>query len=139
MVWLADRLHAVALRDRGGMYFLLRESVAEWRKMVEVVEAVSGHRVYNIPALRSEDAAKAVLDAVEAEALEAIERTREELKGELSDRALKTRQERCQQIATKVESYEEALGGKLEALRPLLDELHASIVAAALAVGAEAA
>ncbi|KKN38749.1 hypothetical protein LCGC14_0750120, partial [marine sediment metagenome] len=134
LVRLAARVRAVALRDTGGVYFIPREQVAQWRRMAGALGAASASRVFEVPALKSDEAIEAVLDAVAREAETAAEVMEEELaKENLGERALRTRTERCGAIEEKLSTYEKLLGTSLDALHDRLEVLQAGLATAALA------
>jgi hypothetical protein len=138
---LSNRLlpvvNGVGLRERGGVYFVPRTGLDEWRRMVGAIRSVSSHRVFEIPALRSDEAVAAVLDAVQQEA-EAAAREIEELMDnpEKGPRALTSAAERCVAIGQKVKSYEALLGANIEGLRARLDDLRGALTTEALLRGA---
>lgn len=135
LVGLAARVRAVALRDTGGVYFIPREQLALWRLMAGALSAASDHRVFEVPALKSDEAVEAVLDAVAREAEAAAQVMEEELEKEsLGERALRTRTERCGAIEEKLQTYEKLLGTSLDALHDRLESLRANLAVAALAV-----
>ena len=61
LVRLAEGQHAVALRDTGGIYFIPRSSLDAWHRITAVIDAVSGHRIFEVPAMRSDEAVEAIL------------------------------------------------------------------------------
>jgi len=139
--WLLDamaRLRAVGLRQGGGIYFVPRDRVPELRTIASVLADVSGHEVYEVPALKSDEAVRAILHAVLDEADQELGRIGREMEdGELGERALKGRQRRCGDLLDKVADYERLLGESMDGIRERVTGLQAEIVAAALAAGAE--
>lgn len=135
--WLVKtiyRSNAVALRDTGGIYFVPRQELADWRRVVVAVRDASAHAVFEIPALRSSEAVDAVLDAVAMEAQAEADKMSEELSaGTLGARTLQSRSARCQEALEKVESYESLLGRGLDTIKARIDALKTELVAAALA------
>lgn len=135
--WVIDqveRLGAVSLRDRGGVYFVPRSGLTEWNQIVAALRACSDHRFYQIPAMPTEDVVTAVLDAVREEAEQAAAAIEAEVaNGDLKSRALTTRADRCTAVAQKIATYEALLGTKMEDLRRRFDDLQASIAVASLA------
>lgn len=125
---------AVALRDTGGVYFVPRTHVETYRKIAGVIHIASAHRLFEVPALRSNEAVEAILDAVAREAESEIEAMETELDTEnLGGRALHTRQRRCESMREKVRLYEELLDRNLESLHQRMEGLEASITTAILA------
>jgi len=135
--WLTHRVlhscNAVTLRDTGGVYFVPRNLLDLWRRIVGALRSVSAHRVFEVPALASEEAVASILDAVEREATTAATAMEEDLvEAELGARALRNRAEKCAAVVRKVESYEALLGTKLDVLRDRLLTLQGQLAAAAL-------
>jgi hypothetical protein len=125
------------LRETGGFYFVPRDKAGLWRVFTGVVHAVSRHRVYEIPAMRSDEAVAAILAALESEAAAEAKALEDELcKGEVTARTCTSRLAKCRDLAAKVASYEQLLGANLDVLRERLGHLDAGLAEAALsAVG----
>lgn len=124
---------AVALRDTGGVYFVPRSHVDTYRRIAGAIHAASGHKLFEVPALRSDEAVEAILDAVIREAEGEVGSMETELDTEdLGERALRTRQNRCERMREKVKLYEELLGKSLEGLHKRMEGLEASITTAIL-------
>jgi hypothetical protein len=139
--WLRDmsRAHrAVCLRETGGVFFVPRDQVESIKRYFAALHTASACRVYEVPAMRSEEAVEAVMDAVAREAeQEAAEMEKALSEMELGERALQGRAARCQQMIEHVESYEELLGRGLDKLKKRIEDLKANAVAAALSAAAE--
>jgi hypothetical protein len=131
LVKLAYANGAVTLRDSGGVYFIPRDAMAFWSKAADVVEQVSNHRVFRIPAMRNTEAVAAIVDAVSAEAATLVAAIEADMSTELGARALKTRQAQAEALLEKVTSYEKLLGLQIE-IRERVTELSASVAAAVL-------
>ncbi len=58
---------AVGLRDRGGIYFIPQPFADLYSRFCLMLESVSNHQVHHVPAMHSDDAVRAILDAVRAE------------------------------------------------------------------------
>lgn len=136
LIKLAKDRSSVSLRDSGGIYFVPRTAVEFWRKAVSAIQSVGAHRIFQIPALKNDEAIDAILDAVTAETSAAVAEIEAELIKEGDDalgaRALKTRGEICGSLLDKVAAYEELLGVKLTALVSKIEDLRAGVAAAAL-------
>jgi hypothetical protein len=143
--WLVRRvegLNAVSMRDTGGIYFLPQAAVATWHKIVDCVRGASNHKLFEIPALKSDEAVDAILDALTREAEQMSKRMEEKLTGvdDLGERAFTTQARLAKEMFAKIVSYEDLLGRKLDTLRNQMGELQVSLAAAALAaVSKEAA
>lgn len=131
-------LRALCLRERGGAYFVPREGVPEWRKIVGAInEANPGTRVSEIPALRSNEAVAAILESLSDEVhAETVNMTNELTS--LGKRGLISRQGRCKELLGKVTLYEKLLGQKMCALAERVESLKAEIASAILRASSEA-
>jgi hypothetical protein len=146
--WLTKsmrRLQAVTLRDTGGVYFVPRSSLTEFKKIVATLRRCSRHTLFEIPAMHSDETVKAVLDALLDEATTAVAKVEAELdemadsagsKG-LGKRALNTRVASLDALKRKLASYEELLGVRLETIGAQLQDVRASVTLAILAAEAE--
>ncbi len=128
---LVGRVKAVKLRDTGGIYFIPRGEMATFRGWMGALGEISDHQIFEVPALRSEEAVEAILDAVTREADQEIGTIEEDLDCEdLGKRALRTRERRCDGIRAKLKTYEQLLGRSMDAMQARLGGLEASIVEA---------
>lgn len=136
--WLSGTLlpaiNAVSLRVGGGLWFVPATHLEQWRTMVGVIQAVSAHVVFSIPALSTErEAIAGILDALSTEADQAAQKMEDELiNQDLGPKALQNRMARLELVTLKVQSYEEMLGTSMETLRARLDHLNAQMAAAIL-------
>lgn len=140
--WLVKQVtkrDAVGLRPTGGFYFVPRTEAESWRKIASAVHAATSFKVYEIPAMATDEAVEAVLDAVLREAAAEAEAISADLEsGDLGPRATRTRAARAERMAQKVEKYEELLGQRIEDYREQLETLSAAAVQAAIAAELEA-
>jgi hypothetical protein len=133
-------LKAVPLRDTGGVYFVPRDQIPELRKVVTAIKSVSDHRVFEVPALRSDEAIEAILSALIAEADSETSAMETEFDTtELGGRALRTRAGKAEALLAKVKEYETLLGKNLSAVTERVVGLKDALVTAALAAEQEAA
>lgn len=133
LVRFTESLDAVALRARGGFYFLPPAAVDRFRLAAQVIRSVGAHVCYEIPALRTESAVQAILAAVEREAAAEIEAFEAVLTNtEVGPRALTTQTKKCDRVATKVASYEALLGTSLVELQERLAGLRSRLAEATL-------
>jgi hypothetical protein len=147
LVDLAHRVHAVSLRDTGGVYFIPRHTLDTWRSYVDAVRAVSAVKLFEIPSLRSEDAIEAIVDALKSEVNDVANTITDDLDrmvdevadsgGSPSRRALTTRLERAQRVETKIAAYENTLGIKLDELRTQFERLQMRVGTAIMSLGSE--
>lgn len=133
LVWLMPRVDAVSLRQSGGVYFIPAQQTDRFAKIVSAIRSVSDHVVNRVPAMRSDDAVAAILDALEQEATaEAASMEAEVEAMKLGERGFSNRIDHCDAVETKVTRYEELLGKKLDSLRIRLQSLRASLTMAVM-------
>lgn len=137
-IWLSNvlvpKLEAIKLRDTGGVYFIPRQHVETLRKWVEILRSISGHVVYEVPALQSDEAVEAILAALMAEADHEIGAMETELDTEeLGKRAVKTREAKCEALRAKLETYAELLGVSMSQTNERIEGVQAALVEAAMA------
>lgn len=135
---LTQELKAVSLRDTGGVYFIPRDQIDRFRQMAGSLKGVTKHQLFEVPALKTEEAVEAILDAVLNEADREVSTIETELDtSDLKARALRTRSSKAEALREKVEAYEQLLGRSMGAVKDRIEALKASIVAAELAAQAE--
>lgn len=139
LIRVAESLNAVSLRDTGGIYFLPAPAVAAWRKVAGALKAVTpGASLFEVPALKSDEAVAAILDAVAREAeAEADKIAAEVAADETGARALATRKARLDAVLGKLTSYEDLLGANLETIKKRVHDVEASVSLAILAAEAD--
>jgi hypothetical protein len=120
------------------VYFVPTDKVPMYRTMAQAIGKASQHRMFEVPALKSDEAVDAILDAVLREAdyecttLETVLDT-----GSLGKRALKSKVAVCEAMRAKVAGYEALLGRSMTAVQDRIESLKAGVVAAALTLDAE--
>ena len=134
---LIDHCNGTAMREGGGIYFVPPSRVAEWLRMVEVIQGTSAHRIYKADAMRTEDIVDSVLAGMKEEVAQAADKLDADLAKDgdkaLGTRALKSRAALCETVAEKVGRYEKMMGVKLDDIRARMEGLQAGIAAAILA------
>lgn len=136
--WLVDLVRgavALRLRDTGGIYFVPRSHLPAWRAYVGAIRAASACRMFEIPALQTDEAVATVLDALTRETETAAEDMADALDaaaGPLSDRSRKAKAAHLAAVERKVLQYESLLGVKLAGLHEQLETLQARIAQSAL-------
>ena len=133
LVRMTREIKAVALRPRGGFYFVPPSGIAQFKTAADTLAACGRYSCYSIPALRTEDTIRSVLDAIMREAADSareLEATFED--ADTSARVFKTQSERCAVIEQKVSMYEELLGHSLEEVQQGLQDLRARLTFAAM-------
>lgn len=124
LVKLANKLNAVPLRDRGGIYFVPAGTVESFRKVKAALAAVSGNVVYEIPAMKSAETIKSIFDAITRDAQAFVDEVEAELNSDMGTRAAKNRQVEVEAMGKKVRSYEGLLKQNLKPMLDKLSELH---------------
>ncbi len=133
LIQQANRLGALSLRDRGGMYFLPKEQLEEWRTIVSVLRSVSEHKVYEIPALSTDEAVEAILDSLLREVEGEVSSFEEALLADnLGVRALNNRVERAEGMREKIGKYAALLGKNLDELTNRVGDIEGKLAAAAI-------
>lgn len=128
-----DKLSAITLRPLGGVYFVPRHSADGWASVASALEEVSCHRVFSLPAMRSDEAVEAILDALQRETEAAVRAVEGELVEEdLGERALRRRVAEMTARAEKLESYAGLLGRNLGGITDKVDRLHTQLTVAML-------
>ncbi len=140
--WLSQKITtlvgAVALRDSGGVYFIPRDKVDMYTHIGQALAAVTEHRVFQVPAMKSEDAVEAILGALETE-LEAAATKLEAATDDpdLGARALRSKVAACERLIEKRASYETLLGRALPALQDRFETLRSNLTFAAVKAAEE--
>lgn len=139
--WLCDKLRAldaVPLKQNGGVYFIPKDRVAKWDRLVAALTKASTHRVHGIPAMRTQDAVDAILAAITAETRAECERmTKEIAEAGLGARALETREKETDSLLGRLERYEGLLGGRLDELRAAIEETRTAVATARMTLATE--
>lgn len=140
LIRMVEKLGGVRMRQQGGFYFLPHDARASFDATIAVLRSTTSHKFYTIPAMRTEDAVAAVLDALVEETREAQATLTTALSDdELGSSALERRAEMATRAAQKVTRYEALLGVKMTAMLDELETLRASLVAASLVAAAKEA
>jgi hypothetical protein len=119
--WLAECVRALqgtALRDRGGVYFVPRTSVATFDTLIAAAKACGAATVRQIPVLEGGKAADAVLAALEDEAMTLAAQIEEDLEknSEQGKRARRTKEITVTKLRAKVAEYERIFGARMDAV-----------------------
>lgn len=139
--WLLVRagdLHAIGLRSRGGFYFVPKDKVEEWRRIVAIVRACSGHAVYEMPAMKTKEAVAAILASLRNEATKQFNVVETYLAaGDSSTRGLNSATRTADELRAKLAHYSELLGAQLGDLDQRLIALTGAIQAARIVESAD--
>lgn len=134
--WLArlmPQLDAVSLRDQGGVYFVPPSAMPKLEAVVSVLRKVTAHTVNRVPAMRTNEAVEAILDAITQEAEAEATRFEKDLAEEkLGEVGMQNRANEATEVEAKLVRYEEMLGVKLEVLRERLLNVRTQLTVAAL-------
>lgn len=140
LVELVERCAGITLKDTGGVYFIPQASKAQWAGYVKALEEATSNAVFAIPAMHSEQALRAITEALSSEANEAIDKIATELAaGDLGIRALETRRVACLAAGQKLQQYSHLLGASLNGLRTKLEDIEVQVIQASLMAQAAAA
>jgi hypothetical protein len=129
---LGQEFDAISLRERGGMYFVPNAHLSTWRKLVQALRMCSAHKVYEIPAMRTEEAVEAILDAVRREMHAKFQEFEEYLLGETSTRGLNVWERELANASAKAEKYAALLGVALPDLTQRAETLQGALQGARL-------
>jgi hypothetical protein len=141
LVRIAYNCKAVALRPRGGVYFVPRENIDTFNKFISVLSASVAPEcsVYRIPALQSDEAVQAILAAIEEEATAAIAEIEADVANCVQNRVKESRRLLCAQLVEKVKYYEDLLSANLDSLRTRIEDLNISLAESVLSTEEEEA
>lgn len=132
LVYVAKQLHAVGLRERGGVYFVPRDVLPTWRKIARVLADETGHKVFEIPAVKTDEAVEAILTAVRAHVRTRFAEAEEYLNGKVSNKGLNALERSLEETDGYVGHYVDLLGTALPELAEKLESIKGALVAARL-------
>lgn len=132
--WLVRRvtaLNAVGLRDTGGIYYVPENAAARWSALADLLKAISTSRIFEVPALRTDRAVEAIMDAVLTETTEGLQTITQALDAradEMTARGLRGKIGACEKLAQKLALYEHLLGARQQAMASQIQEVRARAV-----------
>ena len=129
--WLThvmDKLGAVSMRSGGGIYYVPPAHLAVVRELRTVLAAV-GAKLYEIPAVATDDVVANVLDGLSDEVSTVADEVLRGV-GDVGPRALVTRKSKLSALAEKIAKYEALLGEALPMLHARASKASAALVAA---------
>ncbi len=134
------RAHAaVGLRDTGGIYYVPPGYVDDWRDFAAALsDANSRSHVFLIPAMRGDDAVRAVTSALEADITGHVTKMRDEAAKGLAVATLTRRLRACETLRAKVAAYRGLLGSATDAVDASVRGLAQHLAALKLAAAAKA-
>ena len=129
----------VAVRNRGGVYWLPEERLEGFSEVAQVVEeGARGSSVFRVRTVADEQTVKLITASLDHEVGTEAARIQEELMGgELGERAIETRQRRLGELQSRVEEYEGMLGERMSSLKSRLEEVGMAQVVAELTTGTD--
>ena len=127
-------LGGVAVRHRGGVYWLADEALGALSQVAQVVEAEApGSSVFRVKTVADEQTVRLVSSSLSHEVETEAARIQDELQsGDLGERAIETRRARLDVLQQKVEDYESLLGETMDSLKDRLEEVGMARVVAEL-------
>jgi hypothetical protein len=138
LIWVAvERCKAVTLRESGGIYFIPKDYVDLWNMVVAALQSVSAHRCFALPAMKSEDAAQALMVSVRNEANAALHAFEAYLEGTTSTKGLNAIERDLTDALMKVDLYCDLLGTSLPGFYDRAELIRGAVVAARLGGGAK--
>ena len=127
----------VPLRASGGFYYIPPHGLSRWRAIAAALKLASAHVLYELPTMRTEEATRAILDSLEADATSEAGAIAEALcAGKLGDKARAGRGDKVRAMEAKLGRYEAMLGTKLSSFRDKLVTLRTSLALDALTADA---
>lgn len=135
LVRIVESHDGVRLRDTGGVYFVPAHTLPSLKRYVAAVHAACEHRINQVPAMSTEDAVAAVLDALsqECDAMAAMmQDALDDGDDPLTKRRARTKLEACRKQLTKIEGYRALLGAGTDTLAAKFETLADAFVARAL-------
>lgn len=141
--WLIAQAHecdALSMRDTGGIYFIPRDNLDDWRKRIDALHEHTNCRVHLVPAMNAREALDAVLQSLLDECSAFTDALGNDIVDEnLGARALQNRAEQAKEFLGKLDRYANLLGpiaeGRLAQLRDQIETQQHNAVEAALSMG----
>ena len=131
---IVRHLGGVAVRPRGGVYWLSDSALPKFQEVAEVIEQLApGSQVFRVRTCADEQTVRLVSSSLAHEVQTEASRIQEKLsEGSLGERAIESCQKRLKELRNKVESYEGILEQDLETLRDRLNTVYMAQVEAEL-------
>lgn len=134
--WLireAAACDALSLRDTGGVYFIPAHKMERWEKLCAALHETTKCRVHNIPAMHTDNAVGAILDALTEECAQFSQEMDAAMGDEtLGARALRGRANKADAMIAKLQRYEDILGDKMSKISDQIQEQSANAIMLAL-------
>lgn len=139
LVRVATQLHATGLRDRGGIYFMPRDVLPEWRRVARVLSEESEHKVFMIPAMKTDEAVEAILSAVRSNVEEKFSELEGYLAAGVSTKGLNVWERHMADTRSYLDHYVRLLGQALPDLSERLELFTGALTAARITAKEKAA
>ena len=142
--YVSGPCHGTSLRPAGGVYWVPEDKAAQWKRLVEAVEAAGetsgSNSVYLLRTAADEGMVTAVRDAITHELQSAAAEIGEDVKSTaLGERALQGRVEASKKLSAKLGRYESLLGESLTSVRQSIATAKTAATVAVVRVSAEKA
>ena len=116
-------LNGVALRDRGGLYWLPQDKMATFNAVAKVIQDAGSNSVYTVRTAHDTESVRAICDALTSEVNSELDTINADIMGgDIKKRAMKSRQDRAVNLRAQVAEYESILGTALDSLKERCDE-----------------
>jgi len=135
LISLVESVGGIRLRESGGIYFVPQTSADTWRAYVACIRTCTQHTVYEVPAMRSDEAVRTILDALTAEAEASVSEVfgvLEKAQSKLNTKSVNARTKQCAALIAKLETYENLLGTQLDTIKTRVLECQTAVTAAAV-------
>lgn len=131
---VASRLRGLAMREKGGAYWLPSGAIGRWSEFSELMEKATQAVTINIwDTANTARSIKSTVNTISAHVTRRCDEIMTELeKGTLGVRALNTQSDLAVDLVAQLSEYEEALGTGLAELRQKVQEVQIATVQAAM-------
>lgn len=130
---MAARLQATSLRQHGGFYFMPKgPGLTTWRHLASALLACGNSVCNELPAMRTDECARAVIMAVQRELSSAFDEMEAYLGADVSTRGLNSIERRLQDAKVKAEAYAKLFSTDLSALTDRVEDITGALAAARL-------
>ena len=131
-----DQLHGTSLRPTGGFYWIPQGALSRWNlaaKAIQESASDGSNIIYSLKTAMDDDMKRAVIDGLSRELSTEIETMETDvMSGDLGKRALKTKQERCERLRSRVKGYKGMFSVALVDLEQSLERVESAVAMSAL-------
>lgn len=131
--WLvkqAQKVGAVSVRERGGVYYVPANRVDEWNKIAKTLSDASAgyHKVTRVPAVTNAEVLDLVFRGLDQEVEGKVDEILDEIdSGKMTERKVEHRIEVIKELTARVETFRDMLGSQVDDLGKKLTTLKASL------------